>query len=114
MLPENYKKERTLKIATVGRKTGRIHKVKVWFGVDEKGRLFLSSLPSRDWVKNVLKNPDVEITIKDKTYKMRAIKVEDEDTKNTVKTIWRKKYGMMARIMRLPRKNGIIFELKEV
>ncbi|MDJ0269614.1 MAG: hypothetical protein NXY59_03510 [Aigarchaeota archaeon] len=38
---------------------------------------------------------------------------ESEEDKQLIRNIWRKKYGIMARIMRLPREDGISFELKE-
>jgi len=112
--PNNYVKERTLRITTRGRKTGKPHTVTIWFGADDKGRMFVSSLRKRDWVKNILANPEVEVTIKGVTRKMRAAVVESEEDKQLIRSIWRKKYGLMSRIMRLPREDGISFELKEV
>ncbi|MEM4494575.1 MAG: nitroreductase family deazaflavin-dependent oxidoreductase [Candidatus Caldarchaeum sp.] len=112
--PPNYTKEKTLKITTRGRKTGKPHTVTIWFGVDDNGRMFVSSLRSRDWVKNILANPEVEVSVKGITRKMRAVIVESEEDKQLISSIWRRKYGLMARIMRLPRDDGISFELKEV
>ncbi|MCS6769966.1 MAG: nitroreductase family deazaflavin-dependent oxidoreductase [Candidatus Caldarchaeum sp.] len=112
-LPAEYVKQRTLKITTKGRKTGNPHTVTIWFGVDEKGRMFVASLRNRDWVKNILANPEVEIKVKDLSRRMKAYVVESEEDKQTVQQLWRKKYGLLARLLRLPRKDGIIFELKQ-
>lgn len=50
-------KGRTLRIATMGRRTGRRHEVTTDFVVDD-GRLFVVTRdPKRDWVRNALKNP---------------------------------------------------------
>ncbi|MDJ0269613.1 MAG: hypothetical protein NXY59_03505 [Aigarchaeota archaeon] len=49
--PLNYTKQRTMKITTKGRKTRKHHTVTVWFGVDDEGRLFVSSLRNRDWLR---------------------------------------------------------------
>ena len=112
--PPNYTKERTMKITTRGRKTGKPHTVTIWFGVDENGRMFVSSLRNRDWVKNILANPDVEVAIKGVTRRMRAVKVESEEDKQLIRSIWGRKYGLMARILRLPREDGVSFELRDV
>lgn len=109
--PPGYENVRTLRIATIGRRTERRHEVTVWFGVDERERLFVSSLPGRDWVKNIINNPSVEVTIRGVTRRMRAVKVGSEDDKDTVRTLWKRRYGLLARLMRLPRKGGVSFEL---
>jgi hypothetical protein len=59
-----YVGERTIKITTYGRRTGRPHTVTVWFGVSPEGRVFVSSLRTRDWVKNLLANPRAESRLK--------------------------------------------------
>jgi hypothetical protein len=74
--------------------------------------MFVSSLRKRDWILNILANPEVEVTIKGVTRRMRAIVVESEEDKRLISRIWRKKYGIMAKIMRLPREDGISFELE--
>ncbi|GBC69670.1 hypothetical protein HRbin01_01372 [archaeon HR01] len=112
--PLNYTKERTMKITTRGRKTGKPHTVTIWFGVDENGRMFVSSLRNRDWVKNILANPEVEVAIKGVTRRMRAVKVESEEDKQLIRSIWGRKYGLMATILRLPREDGVSFELRDV
>jgi deazaflavin-dependent oxidoreductase (nitroreductase family) len=63
-LPAGFEKKRTLRISTIGRRTGRRHDVTIWFAVDFDGRLFIATGDGRrDWVKNVMKNPSVEVTI---------------------------------------------------
>jgi deazaflavin-dependent oxidoreductase (nitroreductase family) len=105
--------ERTIKITTYGRRTGRPHTVTVWFGVSPEGRVFVSSLRTRDWVKNLLANPRAEVEIKSMKIRVRARPVESQEDRQLVKDLWRKKYGLLSRIMRLPRENGVSFELME-
>jgi deazaflavin-dependent oxidoreductase (nitroreductase family) len=105
--------ERTIKITTYGRRTGRPHTVTVWFGVSPEGRVFVSSLRTRDWVKNLLANPRAEVEIKSMKIRVRAKPVESQEDRHLVKDLWRKKYGLLSRIMRLPRENGVSFELME-
>jgi len=53
----------TLQLTTIGRKTGKLHTVTVWFVVDGKN-LYLGTLKlRRDWTRNVMKNGQVELDI---------------------------------------------------
>jgi len=108
-----YAGERTIRITTYGRRTGRPHTVTVWFGVSPQGRVFVSSLRTRDWVKNLLANPRAEVEVKGVKVKVRAVPVESQEDKQLVKEIWKKKYGLLSRLMRLPREDGVSFELVE-
>lgn len=48
-----------VQLTTIGRKSGKPHRVPVWFVVDGE-RLYLNTLdPDRDWVRNAKKTPDV-------------------------------------------------------
>ena len=67
--------ERTIKITTYGRRTGRPHTVTVWFGVSPEGRVFVSSLRTRDWDKNLLANPRAEVEIESMKIRVRARRV---------------------------------------
>jgi deazaflavin-dependent oxidoreductase (nitroreductase family) len=106
-----YAGERTIRITTYGRRTGRPHTVTVWFGVSPQGRVFVSSLRTRDWVKNLLANPRAEVEVKGVKVKVRAVPVESQEDKQLVKEIWKRKYGLLSRLMRLPREDGVSFEL---
>jgi len=51
--------QRNVQLTTIGRRSGKPHTVPVWFVVDGD-RIYLSTLdPSRDWVRNTKKNPEV-------------------------------------------------------
>jgi deazaflavin-dependent oxidoreductase (nitroreductase family) len=53
--------QRTVELTTTGRRTGNPHTVTVWFLVDGPV-LYLNTLdPTRDWVRNVLKQPEVRL-----------------------------------------------------
>lgn len=103
-----------MKLTTRGRRTGRPHTVTVWFGVDDRGRLFVSSVRDRDWVRNLIANPEVDVTVRGVKRRMVAVPVESEEDRRLVAELWRRKYGLLARLMRLPRDDGISFELREV
>lgn len=51
-------------LTTVGRRTGRRHRIEIWFTVDDHRIYVISGGGTRsDWVKNLLDNPAVEIEI---------------------------------------------------
>lgn len=47
-------------LTTIGRRTGRPHRIELWFAVDE-GRVYLlaGGRERSDWVRNLLANPHV-------------------------------------------------------
>ncbi|MCL7383582.1 MAG: nitroreductase/quinone reductase family protein [Thaumarchaeota archaeon] len=114
IFPLNFSSQKTLKNTTKGRRTGQAHTIEVWFGVDKKGRIFVSSVKDRDWVKNILVNPEVLVTIKDVRVRMKGVEVKSIEENEFTKKLWKKKYGLMAMIMKMPRKDGVSFKLKEL
>lgn len=111
MWPAGFERSKTLRLATIGRKTGRRHEVTINFVADER-RLFVSTADnSRDWVRNLLKNPSCEVTISKVTRKLAAAIVQSENERESVRQLYRRKYGLFYRLRPLP-KESIIFELK--
>lgn len=81
--PVEYEKESRLTISTIGRKTGRRHDVKIWFAVDKDRRLLIATQDTRrDWVRNALKNPSVEVTIGEVTRKMASSRLRTKPIYN--------------------------------
>ena len=66
-------------LTTIGRRSGKPHRIEIWFGV-EAGGIFLMSggKDQSDWVKNVIANPTVTIEIAGDTYTGRARILSDE------------------------------------
>jgi deazaflavin-dependent oxidoreductase (nitroreductase family) len=53
--------QRTVQLTTTGRRSGKPHTVTVWFVVDGE-TLCLSTLdPTRDWIRNAKKTPEVRL-----------------------------------------------------
>jgi deazaflavin-dependent oxidoreductase (nitroreductase family) len=51
-------------ITTTGRVTGRPHEIEIWFGMNGSTIYMLSGGRERsDWVRNILKTPDVTVRI---------------------------------------------------
>ena len=75
------------------RRTGRRHDVTTWFAVYSDGRLFVATQDARrDWVKNTMKNPSVEITIGGATHRMKLLPLETDSDRQYVNDPYAKKY----------------------
>ena len=62
---EALKKDRTIDITTVGRKTGQSRRIEIWFH-NLEGRLYITGLPgSRDWYANILAHPQFTFHLKE-------------------------------------------------
>jgi deazaflavin-dependent oxidoreductase (nitroreductase family) len=68
MCLDRWARESYAYLTTVGRRTGRPHRIEIWFAADG-GRLYLMSGGGHrsDWVRNILPNPRVTIELEDAT-----------------------------------------------
>lgn len=69
-------------LRTVGRVTGRPHVVELWFAAaPDKARLFIlaGSREEADWVRNVRRNPAVQVRLGDQWYAGVATEIEHAD-----------------------------------
>jgi F420H(2)-dependent quinone reductase len=84
----------TLRITTRGRRTGRAHTVTIWFVV-EGTTLYLGTLSTtRDWVRNVVKDPDVTLTVDGLRIRGRAARITDPKQDAHVRELLARKYWM--------------------
>lgn len=114
--PAGFEKQGTLRISTIGRRTGRKHDVSIWFAVNADGRLFVATRDKRrDWVRNVMKNLSVEVTISGVTRSMKVFPLKTDAERQYVSDLYAKKY-ISARIGRLLMPKGFAqqdaFELR--
>jgi deazaflavin-dependent oxidoreductase (nitroreductase family) len=64
-------------LTTTGRVTGRPHTIEIWFALDGPTLYMLSGGgASADWVKNLLRAPEVAVRIAEATWAGRARMVE--------------------------------------
>ncbi|HLH25121.1 MAG TPA: nitroreductase/quinone reductase family protein [Chloroflexota bacterium] len=56
-------------LTTIGRRTGRPHRIEIWFATED-GRLYLMSggRERADWVRNLQANPRVTVELGDETH----------------------------------------------
>ena len=82
----------TLRVTTIGRKTGKRHTVTTWFLVDGD-TVYLATLRlKRDWPRNVMKNGHVELDIGGEEFKGRAKQITDAKRLEHVKALLSQKY----------------------
>ncbi len=61
-------RDRTIDITTIGRKSGRLRRIEIWF-YRAKGRVYLSGSPgSRSWYANLLANPNFTFHLKESVH----------------------------------------------
>lgn len=80
-------------LTTTGRVSGKPHEIEIWFGVADGALYMMSGGGQRaDWVKNVLKTPEVSIRIADKRFAGAARLVTDTDEEMRVRNLLATKY----------------------
>lgn len=80
---DKLKEEDFCYLTTTGRVSGRSHTIEIWFAFEGKILYMLAGGGEKsDWVKNVLKNPAIQVRIAKSTFNGQARIVEsgEEDT----------------------------------
>ena len=85
-------------LTTVGRVSGRPHRIEIWFAIDGKTLYMLSGGGERsDWVKNLRRTPEVTIEVGSGRFAGRARVVadaaEDERARSLVHDRYARSYG---------------------
>ncbi len=85
-----------LYLSTVGWKTGKRHRIEIWF-VEHKGHYYVLSerKGSAHWVQNILHNPRVSFSVSDKTFdgQARVISNDSAELAAEVARLMKEKYG---------------------
>jgi hypothetical protein len=82
----------TLRVTTIGRKTGKRHTVTTWFLI-EGATVYLATLRlKRDWPRNVMKNGHVELDIGGEVFKGRAKQITGAKRLEHVQALLSQKY----------------------
>jgi deazaflavin-dependent oxidoreductase (nitroreductase family) len=80
-------------LTTTGRVTGNPHEIEIWFGARGDSLYLLSGGGrSSDWVKNLLKDPDVTVRIAKTTFSATARLVTDPEEETTARYLLAEKY----------------------
>ena len=82
-------------LTTTGRVSGRPHEIEIWFAlVPERRALYMLSGGGdrSDWVKNLRRDPDVEVRIAGERYSGRAREARDAEEDELARRLLVEKY----------------------
>ena len=82
-------------LTTTGRVTGEPHEIEIWFALvpETRALYMLSGGGDRsDWVKNLRRNPEVEVSIADERFGGRAREANDADEGELARRLLVEKY----------------------
>jgi deazaflavin-dependent oxidoreductase (nitroreductase family) len=82
----------TTKLTHVGRKSGKPYQVTIWFTVDGDHINLQTMNMNRQWIKNVLANPNVTLRIGDQVFDGVAQKVTDPQDMQRIVALAKRKY----------------------
>ena len=93
-LKDRLSRYRQIKIGVIGRKSGQIISIPVWF-VLEGEKLYLLPVQGSDtqWYKNVLQNPSIRIDARGEQAELRAMPITEVNDVKSVVEKFREKYG---------------------
>lgn len=79
-------------LTTTGRVTGKPHQIEIWFGAQNASIYLMAGDHSSDWVKNLLKAPNVTVRIARRTFAGIARIVKNEPDEMTARNLLADKY----------------------
>jgi deazaflavin-dependent oxidoreductase (nitroreductase family) len=83
---------KTTLLTHYGRKSGKPYQVQIWFTVDGEHVNLMTMNMKRQWVRNVLANPKISLTIGDQTFVGQATRVTDPSMMDRVVQLMKRKY----------------------
>ena len=90
---DEVKGEEFIYLTTKGRKTGRSHKVELWFGFSD-GRLYLSHEGEHtDWIRNLERRPRVDLEVGGAVFEGEARVASGDAREAGKKALYVKYYG---------------------
>lgn len=88
-----YAKVEYCYLTTRGRKTGKPHQIEIWFGMNGNSLYLLSGgMDKSDWVRNLLKDPNVVIRISEQNFIATARIVTDKAEVSLARELLADKY----------------------
>jgi deazaflavin-dependent oxidoreductase (nitroreductase family) len=86
--------EQFLYLDTTGWKSGRLHRIEIWF-VEHGGKYYVMSEGGEraHWVRNIMRNPKVSFSVAGKKFSGSAKIIEKGPVAAAVKKLMKEKYG---------------------
>jgi deazaflavin-dependent oxidoreductase (nitroreductase family) len=94
-LQERLERYRQIKLTVVGRKSGHMISMPVWFVFEDGERLYLLPVHGSDtqWYRNILENPSIRIDARGEESGFRALPIKGAEAVKSVVAKFREKYG---------------------
>jgi len=101
-----------VEITVKGRQTGKTHSTPVWF-IHEGNRIYLLPVSGSDtnWYRNILKDPNMTLTVGGKSVKVRVKPITEPDRVKKAIGLFAGKYGGMSEINRWYSKLDVAAEI---
>ena len=96
---EPFAGRQTLSLTHYGRKTGKPYKVTIWFILNGDKIYLANANKNRQWVRNVQKTPQVQLSIGGETFEAQARFITDRAEHEQVLAMVHRKYWMLLPIM---------------
>lgn len=81
-------------LTTTGRVSGEPREIEIWFGLDGDTLYMLSGGGDRsDWVKNLIREPEVRVRLADRSFRGRARIVGDGEEDGRARRLLLEKYS---------------------
>ena len=90
--PQQFAADDFCYLTTIGRVSGRPHTIEIWFALDGNTLYMLSGSHRSDWVKNLLRAPDVSVRLGEATFAGRARVVDQVDQDSLARRLVLAKY----------------------
>jgi len=88
-----FEKEEYCYLTTRGRVTGKPHQIEIWFGMNGRSLYLLSGgMDKSDWVRNLLKDPNVTVQISKYNFLATARIVTDQAEETQARELLANKY----------------------
>jgi deazaflavin-dependent oxidoreductase (nitroreductase family) len=79
LTPHHFADDDFCYLTTTGRVTGQPHTIEIWFALDGRTLYMLSGSHTSDWVRNLLRAPDVAVRLGETIFAGRARLVAQAD-----------------------------------
>lgn len=79
-------------LTTIGRVSGRPHEIEIWFGVQNSSIYLMAGDHRSDWVKNLLKDPNVTVRIAKQNFTGVARRVKNKQEETMARNLLADKY----------------------
>ena len=79
-------------LTTTGRVTGRPHRVEIWFALHRRTLYFLHDGGIADWMKNMVHQPNVTVSIQEVVFTGKARLIEDQEEDALARQLLAEKY----------------------